>query len=235
LIHNTQHQALATQELPVQGTVEYWDAYYAHSCSAPDQPSDFAQFIAGLLGAVPMRIVDIACGNGRDSIFFASKGHYVLGLDQSEAALELARAAAARHGLTNVDFAHFVVGCNRHLPTPNVGNVPLVLYARFFFHAIPEPVEDDFLNLIANLDGDQIYVAAEFRTINDPRMTYGEPISAHERLEGGSHYRRYIAPEHLIRKLETTGLRIIHHVEGFGLSAVKGDDPHLCRIVAVRG
>jgi tellurite methyltransferase len=61
-------------------------------------PSDWARAIAGLLwpGAA---VLDLGCGEGRDSVFFAELGATVTGVDLSGAGLDKARRLARGRGV----------------------------------------------------------------------------------------------------------------------------------------
>src|SRR3977135_3449526 len=50
------------------------------------------------LGGFAGEVLDIGCGLGDNTIFLASRGHSVTGLDGSTAAIEAARILPARHG-----------------------------------------------------------------------------------------------------------------------------------------
>ena len=77
---------------------DYWDEYYAaRATTRRPLPSQFATFVAGELER-PHRVIELGCGNGRDSIFFASYGHQVTGVDGSEAAVHACSALAGALG-----------------------------------------------------------------------------------------------------------------------------------------
>ncbi len=90
-------------------------------------PSSFAQFTLKMLGAT-CQIVDVGCGNGRDSYLFAKHGHHVTGIDQ---------AFCSDNGFKNLKFIQGRVEDNLDLIT-----MSNVVYSRFFFHATePEVVQ----------------------------------------------------------------------------------------------
>lgn len=62
------------------------------------EPSDWARTVAGLLrpGAA---VLELGCGEGRDSVFFAELGATVTGLDVSAAGLDKAWRLARRRGV----------------------------------------------------------------------------------------------------------------------------------------
>ena len=69
--------------------IHHWDEYYQKD-NAPSFPSPFAEYVANKLNT-QQNILEIGCGNGRDSKFFSSKGHHVTGLDRSGTAIELCK------------------------------------------------------------------------------------------------------------------------------------------------
>ncbi|NMC72869.1 MAG: class I SAM-dependent methyltransferase [Geobacteraceae bacterium] len=83
-----------------------WDERFrSEKCVLGSEPSDYlAGNISLISSLVPgKRALDIACGEGRNSIFLARHGFRVLGLDISEAGLEKARCWREREGLA-IDF-----------------------------------------------------------------------------------------------------------------------------------
>ena len=69
--------------------IHYWDEYYKKD-NAPSFPSPFAEYVASKL-STKQNILEIGCGNGRDSKYFSSKGHHITGLDRSAEAIELCK------------------------------------------------------------------------------------------------------------------------------------------------
>ena len=66
--------------------VKYWNEFYRNKTKEIQSPSDFARFVLQYMEE-HKKIMDIGCGNGRDSIFFAENGLEVTGVDASEEAI----------------------------------------------------------------------------------------------------------------------------------------------------
>jgi SAM-dependent methyltransferase len=73
-----------------------WDARYRES-PGPAEPAELLTEFAHLLPRRG-RALDIACGNGRNSIWLAQRGLDVVAVDLSAEALRQGRELAARHG-----------------------------------------------------------------------------------------------------------------------------------------
>jgi len=201
---------------------KYWDSYYKNTSSvnsAPKVPSQFAAFVAQEINW-DSSVVDVGCGNGRDSVFFASLGFDVLGLDSSRSAIEACRRGASTcqknlHfkccSVTDDDFQNSI----REFSTGD-----LVIYSRFFLHAITVEEEEIFFRKLSKLDRLQL-VALEFRTDRDlsqPKAT------AH-------HYRRFISPSNFSQRVYSQGFKIIYSSEGFGFAKYRNDDAYVARFL----
>jgi SAM-dependent methyltransferase len=60
--------------------------------------------VISLLPAPPRRLLDVGCGTGWTSLFFAMSGYDVVGIDVAPKMIELAKETKTRHGAANVDF-----------------------------------------------------------------------------------------------------------------------------------
>lgn len=68
-----------------------WDKKYEEEGKRwGDDPSDAAIRFVNMLPDTAKYILDVGCGYGRDSLYFASKGYQVTGVDPSTKAVELA-------------------------------------------------------------------------------------------------------------------------------------------------
>lgn len=203
------------------GRTGHWNAYYSTAGAAPIQPSSYAVDCASQMKP-GSTVLDVGCGNGRDSAYFASLGLVTTGIDASDQAVAICREAHVAPNLT------FKAG-----KLDKIGLEPASLdaiYCRFVLHAMTEQEEDIFIATSRRLlkDGGKLFI--ECRSLNDPMSRKGEVISKTERIFG--HYRRFIVKEDLDRKIERAGLRIEASTEAGGLSPLGEDNPVLIRLTA---
>ncbi len=80
----------------------YWNERYAAQGDVFGvTPNEFVE--AELAAAPAGRVLDLGCGQGRNAVWLASLGHDVTGVDQSDVAIDQARATAAQAGV-DVEF-----------------------------------------------------------------------------------------------------------------------------------
>ncbi|MEZ0167563.1 class I SAM-dependent methyltransferase [Microvirga sp. TS319] len=208
---------------------QYWENFYAKA-SVPEAPSQFAAFATGELEDI-RTIVDVGCGSGRDSFFFASLDLNVLGVDNSEVVIQRCLDKSKTRRVPNIAFMQgsvsssgFENGIRDYIASSKLTG-PILIYARFFLHAITETEERDFLAAASRLTG--LFggkLAVEFRTPRDQAQTKVTP----------EHYRRYVAPLEMIDRARNVGFKLSYFVEGFGFAKHKQDDAHVARCVFTR-
>jgi SAM-dependent methyltransferase len=211
------------------GDTQYWNSFYgSEEARRLLIPSQFAAFVAGELHGRGI-VFDLGCGTGRDSLFFSSIGHAVFGFDASAQAIERCSAEARRAGVPatfeclpvgHPGLAHRLADLLAATPEGDV-----LVYTRFFLHAIDEEVEDALLDLVQALDGKRrVRLAAEFRTHRDANLPKAT----------SSHYRRYIDPMQFMAKVGRRGFNVDYFVDGFGFAKYRDDDAHVARMVLSR-
>lgn len=114
----------------------YWNRYYkSRLCS--EEPSLFARYVATLVEP-GRQMVELGCGNGRDAVFFASRGLHITALDMSQEAISQLRS----RGLANATFlCDDFVNSDVHCPDSYD-----YAYSRFTIHSINQNQEQVLLN-----------------------------------------------------------------------------------------
>jgi tellurite methyltransferase len=195
----------------------FWKARYENDNSIPLHQSSFAEFIHKYFASIiDKNILDLGCGNGRDSFYFKKNGAKVIGIDQ------------APPDSYNNDIAFKKIDI-AYLPAEYI-KVSDILYSRFFFHSITEENEDKLLSLIVNNARRDTYICIEARTTNDPLMHYGNKLSTNEHMT--DHYRRFLDYQSFIDKLLKYGLIIHYSTEVNNVAVHKNDNPYVLRVIA---
>lgn len=213
--------------------IDYWDAVYGSRAeAAPGVPSQFAVFCAAelrhLLGRAEL-LVDVGCGNARDTAFLSGHFGRALGLDGSAQVLQRNRAA-------HPDIAFMQCNLNDSLSCETVwarlqaalaqdGVRSACVYARFLLHAIDDYAQDRLMRLVHRLahSVEVLVFAAEYRTPPDesrPKAT-------------SHHYRRYIDHRAMVELLGGMGLEVRYEVEGRGMAKHLEDDAVVGRVLAI--
>ncbi len=203
---------------------DYWDIYYAQkSIFSKSIPSQFAVFLTCECQNTDL-IIDAACGDGRDSFFFAEYFPRVLGVDNSSSAIESCSTKAMQEKIENLEFLH------SNLCTPDEDDrvsekifsyesqVKLI-YARFFLHAITDAQQAAFFSWVNNITSHGDSIALEYRTTRDALGVKETP----------KHFRRYLNPPEVEYALNSIGFRSEYHVEGYGFAKYKHDDAYVSR------
>jgi bifunctional enzyme CysN/CysC len=205
-----------------RGRSTHWKSFY-QSNEAPLHPSPFAEW-ASKQWSDGDRVIEVGCGNGRDAFYFQSRGHDVIGVDVSSAAVE----ACIDRGLhENLQFF------SSDLPQFQAERDELkadIVYSRFSLHAMTDEEETSTIAAAFALLDRGGYFFIETRSINDPMAKKGDIISHAERIEG--HYRRFGNVETLSEKLRQAGFELDFTTEEKGLAVYKDEDPLVIRIIA---
>ncbi len=217
-------------------TKQYWSRFYDHPAGINftiETPSPFAQWCAEVQFSDQTRLLELGCGNGRDTFGFLRLGLPVIAVDQCETVitknqkkylnnLNLYKALGEFHALNIDDLKSLETKTSfefKHINT---------IYTRFVMHAVPETIEDKVLVYCTNLmpKGSQMW--HEFRTIRDPLLKVGKQLSTNERLT--DHYRRFIDPDNFRNKVIRLGWKELFFLESDGLAQIGDQDPVVLRI-----
>ena len=198
--------------------IDYWNKFYKKA--SVQEQSKFALFAYKRIIKLKkkFKMIDVGCGNGRDTIFFIKKKIDIIGLDRSNVIRKNKNIFKKNFIKKNI--------CMKNL---NFKKKFDVLYARFFIHAINAKEQENFFKNVKKILRKRALIFLEFRTIKDPLIKKGIKISKHERYD--DHYRRFIDPHEFKNKMKKMNFKIIYKKTGINLSKTKNDNPHLCRII----
>lgn len=101
--------------------------------------------IAALIahGKIHGDVLDAGCGEAAVSLYLAERGHTTVGLDVSPSAIELARAEAAKRGLTNAAFEVADIADFTGWPTGSENRFGTIIDSTLF-HSMPVELREGY-------------------------------------------------------------------------------------------
>jgi tellurite methyltransferase len=205
---------------------DYWDSYYASS-KAVHFPSSFCEYSLTWIPA-ESRILELGCGNGRDAFFLAERGYDVIGIDQSDVAIQTNIARSADYGEGRRP--RFMVD---DFSQPDLSKYATfranVVYSRFTLHSITEAQQAAVLSWVFDYLPQGGLFAIECRTNNDPLLEKGRRISATEAVT--DHYRRFLDANAFLLLSLNAGFKARYFIEANNLAIFGDDNPVVARFV----
>lgn len=188
----------------------YWESYYrSHRQSV--NCSRFADYMVREYfscnrSSLGIRLLELGCGNGRDSLFFAHEGLHVSAIDQAQEQIDYLATHIAKTSYTYTP--HFIAGDFTYLKS-----LPLVppydcIYSRFTLHSIGKVEQNRVVqDSLAFLELGGL-LAIEVR--GERNSLYGKGRACY--LAGGEieegafiydgHYRRFLNFEQTCKEIE---------------------------------
>ena len=211
----------------IEPNKEYWDDFYKRSLK--HIPSQFCVCVATEIPETAA-VVELGSGNGRDSLYFASRGHQTIAVDLSQQAINACNESANEKGFHQMDFhqmdltdkdslENLVSSTRKKLTDTN-----LIFYSRFIIHSLDDEQEDIFLSILSGLMLAKENVYFEFRSKEDASL---------EKIHK-NHFRRYVDTDQFIEKLKNLGFEIDYRITGKGMAKYKNEDPFVSRIFATK-
>ena len=203
--------------------ITYWDNYYDNTKNLSE--SSFAKFTLKYLGRKrkDKKIIDIGCGNGRDSLYFYKQNLNVLGIDISKRAIKRNLSySRAKLKFINLDIGKKTVSGKFNF-----------IYSRFFLHAINEKAENKLFKLINKIKKKDTLLFLEYRNHKDLIFKNIKNKKHNQLIEfEKGHFRRIIYTEKLIKKISNSFKgKMIYKKSAKNLSIVRKDNPNLTRII----
>ena len=201
----------------------YWNQYYANIPGETLQPSQFCMDISDDLEP-GKHLLELGCGNGRDSLIFLKKGLRVTAIDASDVAIDHLNKLTKE-----TDAALFV--CDDFVKCVSLYQLKYdYVYSRFTLHAINDEQETELLENVHSALTENGKFFIEARSIRDDLYGQGKKVGENAFIYDG-HYRRFIDPNQFKQKLERLGFKVNMLVESAGLSKTEESDPVLLRCI----
>lgn len=203
---------------------EYWNKYYEKN-SAPVEPSLFAKYVAEELQP-GKTLLELGCGNGRDSLFFYNQGMNVTAVDASDSTIKQLKE---QHTEDNICFICDDFVCSSAIFSGQFD----YCYSRFSLHAINEKQETEVINNVFRVlkDGGKFFI--EVRSVNDDLYGKGEKVGEDSYLYEG-HFRRFVHKEILENKLKESGFSVEYSEENINFAPYKDSNPPVIRMVVCK-
>ena len=205
--------------------VDYWNHFYDQKPKI-EEPSLFAREVARIMKP-SKNVLELGCGNGRDSLYFATQGMNVTAIDASNYAVEMLQEQHRDEG--NICFICDDFVCSS---TIFVGQYDYC-YSRFTLHAINEQQESEVIQNVYNVlkEGGKFFI--ETRSIHDDIYRKGKKVGKRSYIYNG-HFRRFIVKTELEKKLKNVGFQLEYSEEQRNFAPFGDSNPPIIRIIASR-
>ena len=182
----------------------YWNNFYKNNNNLIKEPSSFCLFIMKFFeNNTDLNILEIGCGNGRDSLYM-SKKYNVTGIDTS-LCLDLKNSEKCK--FINVDF------CRYDKTNFNF------LYSRFSFHSITNKDHELLLESVKS----NTYLCIETRS---------DKNKFDKKYHKLDHYRNYTNIDYLKSLLDKHNFEIIYVEEKNNFAKYKDENPVCIRLIS---
>lgn len=212
---------------------QYWQEYYdAAPVKPPVNASLFAQWAQEWSDEhnVPAgaSLLDIGCGNCRDSTFFAKNAWNVTAVD-----------ITARLDTANDNFTFVQAGMDEL--EDKIDDTKFdVMYSRFSLHAVPQAIADSAVqySFKALKSGGRVFIEA--RSVNDDLYGQGDPVPGErdafsaKTAHAAAHFRRFLRLDEIAKQLEALGFSIEYSKESDDFAPHKSERPVCVRVVGVK-
>ena len=203
---------------------EYWEAYYKKE-SSNRLPSNFASYIFENYVGERKNFLELGCGNGRDSIFFANKELFVEAVDQVENQILFLQEEFQQ--LSNLKFY-----CDDFTDLKR-DNKYDIIYSRFTIHSISIEKQAKVLKwAFSKLENDGL-LCIEVRGKKNEIYKKGTPVKGEkDAYVYNDHYRRFLDFKNLLVELENIGFVLQYSEEAKGFAPFNGLDETFIRVIA---
>ena len=193
----------------------YWSNFYSNSKELPFEPSNFSMYALHFLQSQLKKnsqkhILDLGCGNGRDSYFFSSKGYKVTGIDPSSQ-IETDKFQFIQKNVFELELKGFDI-----------------YYLRFVIHTLIESDCDQLFAKFALLPPAALIM---FETRSTKNITNEEKLETCFRSPIGLEHFRMLYSKKYINKKISENFTILESSDCSDVAVFKSENPFCLRYI----
>lgn len=164
---------------------EYWKNKWARDKEIKE--NNFARKVFTFIENKKIKkILELGCGLGRDSRYFAKKGFEVVGVDRVESSIkEIKKVTIIKQDIKDIAFSKDTFD---------------VVYAHLSLHYFDDKTTDKIFNKIYNILKPGGYVFIKCKSIDDPLFGKGKKVANNIYVKG--HQRHFFSKEYMREKLK---------------------------------
>ncbi len=199
----------------------YWNKFYSRSYKNKmlEKESSFAKFAYKKMQNYNI-VVDLACGNARDSRYFYKKKKDVIGVDKS-----LTVVRKNNSFLKEKKFIFYKSDLSVKIPNEICRiKKPKCFYSRFFIHTLNNKSIARFIHNISSCLNKKDKLFLEYRSYEDKNKS----------KVYNNHYRNFIKTNIFEKILNEKDLFSIYFKKGTGLAKFNKEDPFVARHIIVK-
>jgi tellurite methyltransferase len=194
---------------------QYWDKYYSDKKEILPN-SDFSNFVISYLES-GLSLIDIGCGDGRDSLFFSKNQIKTLGVDFSKATISKNKIYENK----NLTFKRLNL-----MKIHNMSQKFNYAYCRFLLHAVSFEIQEQTFDWMYENISDKIFIETRVADENIDSEKY-------------NHFRRDFTEDDVLKFLKKYNFNILYfkvsknfskYKKVYGVKDLK-HDPLLLRII----
>ena len=210
----------------------HWEDYYKTKKNNSVWQTFPSQFAIFTLSNVKEKnsLLEIGCGNGRDSLFFSNYFNNVLCVDYSSNAIDIINKKISKKNNIKANILDLYNDEKVDIFSKLYSKSFNIIYGRFFLHAINKSGEINFWKIANHVLKKEGKVFVEYRNNLDSRKKLGKILSDNERQDG--HYRRFINNDNLLNRAKKfSNLKEEYFIHGIGFSKYFDEDPNVSRLI----
>ncbi|GAB5552439.1 MAG: hypothetical protein Sapg2KO_20300 [Saprospiraceae bacterium] len=204
---------------------EYWSNYYLNQ-RQDRQPTLFAKhIIENYIKDEHSKLIELGCGNGRDSIYFSKRALNVVAVDQVK---------------EEIDFLQNQFNKNKNIKFISSDFCELgkeeiydIVYSRFTLHSITSAQQSRVLNWAFNQLNEGGLFCIEVRGKKNELYKKGEAVvNEKDAYIYNDHYRRFLDYDDFCDDLKKIGFTLEYSKEAKGFAPYKNTNETFIRVIA---